>query len=112
MSINRVILAGVISHGGCQLRYTPNAKPQASLTVVLEELGFGERSGTSYKTFVPVKVVGPQAETAAQDLEPGDTVLLEGKLSFESGKTKEANRLIVTTFSIERLLAAAVESAN
>jgi single-stranded DNA-binding protein len=112
MSINRVILSSVISHGGCQLRYTPNAKPLASMTLVLEEPGFGERSTTSFKTFVPVKVVGPQAETAAQELEPGDTVILEGKLSFEAGKTKESNRLVVTTFNVERLLAAVAESTN
>jgi primosomal replication protein N len=111
MSLNRVFLSGTISHGGVSLPYSPNAKPLASLTVVVEEPGYPDRSQL-FKLYVPVLVVGKEAEAAAQDLEPGDTVLIEGKLAFERGKTKELNRLVVSTFSVERLLAAAVESAN
>jgi single-stranded DNA-binding protein len=111
MSVNRVIVSGQISHGGISMRYTPNAKPLASLTLIVEEPGYPDRSQT-YKVYVPCLVVGKEAETAVETLEPGDTILIDGKLSFQKGQTKELNRLVVSTFSVERLLAATVESAN
>lgn len=98
--MNRVIVSGTISSYGPKISYTDAGKPQTSFTVVCEEPG---REGASYKTFVPVLIVGAKAEDVAETLEAGDTILLEGKLAYKAGKTKDAGKLIVTGFTVEVL---------
>jgi hypothetical protein len=56
--------------------------------------------------------MGPQAEPLAEELEPGGLVLLEGKLQYKPGKTKDAGMLVVTTFAVQRLTALAVSSTT
>jgi single-stranded DNA-binding protein len=100
MSINRVIVSGVISDYGCRISYTESGKPQTTFTLIAEESG---REGANYKTFIPVLIVGAKAEDLAETLEAGDQVLLEGKLAYKVGKTKDAGKLIVTGFGVEVL---------
>ena len=107
MSVNRVILSGTISQYGVKLTYTQQAKPQLSFSLVCEEPG---RDGYTFKTFVPCVVVGPQAEVLAERLEPNDMVLLEGKLSYRAGKTKESGKLVVMGFAVEVLRPAMVDA--
>jgi len=114
MSVNRVILSGTIGQYGVKIAWTESGKPQTTLTLVCEEPG---KDGASYKTFVPVVIIGPQAETLAETLEPGDMILLEGKLAYRAGKTKESGKLAVTCFTVEVLaqsgaLAAGVGEAD
>ncbi len=77
--MNAVHLIGAISSYGVKLNYTEHAKPQTSLTLVVEEPG---KDGASYKTFVPVLIVGPQAEECATMLEPDERIGVSGKLAF------------------------------
>jgi single-stranded DNA-binding protein len=100
MSLNRVILSGTIGQYGVKIAWTEAGKPQTSFTLVVEEPA---KAGSSFKTFVPVLIVGAQAEDLAATLEPGDPVLLEGKLMYRSGKTKDAGKLVVTCFTVEVL---------
>jgi single-stranded DNA-binding protein len=94
--INRVILAGHVSQYGPKLNYTEQGKPQCTFTLVLTKGDF--------KTFIPVLCVGAKAEDVAEMLEGGDLVLLEGSLSWRKGRTKEAGRLEVVCFEVQRLL--------
>jgi single-stranded DNA-binding protein len=55
-------------------------------------------------------IVGPQAEARAESLEPGELVMVEGKLVYKAGPTKDAGKLMVTTFAAKQLLAAAKTS--
>jgi single-stranded DNA-binding protein len=105
VSINRVILSGTVGQYGAKIAWTEAGKPQTSFTLVCEEPSRGE-AATTYKTFIPCLVVGPQAEPCAETLEAGDVVLLEGKLAWKAGKSKDAGRLHVVAFSAERLSAA------
>jgi single-stranded DNA-binding protein len=57
-----------------------------------------------------VLIVGAQAEALAELLEPGAHVLLEGKLMFKSGKTKESGKLMVLAFGVEVLAQATAEA--
>jgi single-stranded DNA-binding protein len=111
MSINRVILSGTVGQYGAKIAWTEAGKPQTSFTLVCEEPSRGE-AATTYKTFIPCLVVGSQAEACAETLEAGDVVLLEGKLVWKAGKSKEAGCLHVVAFSVERLTAAAEPSVN
>jgi hypothetical protein len=65
---------------------------------------------TTFRTFIPVLIVGARAEALAETLEPGDHVLLEGKLMFHSGKTKDSGKLKVLAFGVEVLAQASAEA--
>jgi single-stranded DNA-binding protein len=106
--INKVILAGEIGQYGVKISYTETVKPQTSFTLVCTEAG---KSG-GFKAFIPVLIVGPQAEPLAESLEPGDLVLLEGRLAYRKGKTKDSGRLEVVCFGVSRLASAAMTSNN
>jgi primosomal replication protein N len=102
--INRVIVAGQVSSYGPKIEWTPAGKPQTSLTLVLQK---GE-----FRTFCPVLIVGAKAEDVCETINGGDTLLIEGSLSWKAGRSKDAGKLQVVAFDVTRLLAAAVESAN
>ena len=108
MSINRVFLIGRVSDFGPKLTYNANGKPECSVTLMLEEPG---KDGYVFKTFVAVQVVGPRAEEAAETLEPGDLCLVEGKLSYKAGQMKDAGKVIVLTFDVQRLVTADVTAS-
>jgi hypothetical protein len=57
--------------------------------------------------FVLVLVVGRNAEALAETHEPRDLVMLEGKLAYKAGCTKDAGKLAVTMCAAKLLLAAA-----
>ena len=100
MSLNRVILTGTVGQYGVNLRYPEQGTPQTSFTLVCED---PSRDGATFKMFIPVLIIGTQAEALAERLEPGDVVLLEGKLAYQAGKTKDSGKLIVTCFNVEVL---------
>jgi primosomal replication protein N len=105
MSLNRVIVSGTISTYGQKLSYTESGKPQVSFSLIVEESG---KEGASYKTFIPVLIAGGKPEDLAETLEAGSHVLLEGTLAYKAGKTKDAGKLLVTSFSVEVLTQAIV----
>jgi single-stranded DNA-binding protein len=109
MSINRVILSGAVGQYGAKISWTETGKPQTSFTLVCEEPG---KEGATYRTFIPVLVVGNRAEEYAETLEPGDSCLIEGRLTYRAGKTKDAGKLVVACFGVERLTPATVETSN
>ncbi|MGH8069282.1 MAG: single-stranded DNA-binding protein [Candidatus Entotheonellia bacterium] len=101
--MNAVHLAGKVGDYGCRITWTEQSKPQTSFTLIVEEAG---RDGASFKTFVPICIIGTQAEPLAERLEAGDHVLVSGKLSYKSGKTKDAGRVMVMCFGVEVLATA------
>jgi single-stranded DNA-binding protein len=111
--MNHVSLVGTVGQYGAKISWTEKAKPQTSLTLVMENPG---KDGTTYKTFIPVLIVGSRSEEYAESLEAGDLLAIEsGKLAYKAGKTKESGKLVVVTFDVERLSTSAampVESSN
>jgi single-stranded DNA-binding protein len=110
--MNHVSLVGGVGQYGVKISWTEAGKPQTSFTLVTEEPG----PESSYKTFIPVMIVGSRAPDYAETLEPGDVIAIEhGKLSYKAGKTKDSGKLVVVTFNVERLsaaLALPMESPN
>jgi single-stranded DNA-binding protein len=101
--MNHVSLVGTVGQYGAKISWSEGGKLQTSLTLVTEEPG---KEGT-YKTFIPVLIVGNRSEECAETLEAGDLIAIEhGKLSYKAGRTKDSGKLVVVTFSVERLAAA------
>jgi single-stranded DNA-binding protein len=92
MSINRTILSGTIGQYGVKITWTDMGKALINFTLVCEEPGQGENK-TPFKTFIPVVIVGPQADTCTETLEPGDTMLIGGKVASKAGKMKDSGQV-------------------
>jgi hypothetical protein len=100
--MNTVSLVGRISERGVRLDYTPErAKPQLNFSLTVMEMG---RDGIARPTYIPCMVVSDNAERLAEVLEPHELIsITAGKLSWKSGKTRDAGRLQVVCFDVERL---------
>lgn len=103
--MNRGFLSGTISAYGPKQSYTESGKPQTSFTLILEKPG---KEGANYKTFIPVLNVGAKTEDLAETPEGGNYVLLEGKLAYKAGNTKDAGKQLVTSVSVEVFTPASV----
>jgi single-stranded DNA-binding protein len=108
MSINKAIISGEVTSLGAKFALSEHGKPQCSFTLV------SFRSDGQYKTFVPVVIVGKSAEEVAASINPGDVVLVEGQLSWKSGRgtPEQGGRLQVVAFDVEKLTSAAINSRN
>jgi single-stranded DNA-binding protein len=108
--MNHVPLVGTAGQYGVKIAWTKGGKPRSSLTVIVEEPG---KDKATYKTFIPVLIVGSRAEEAAETLEPGGLIAIEsGKLAYKAGETKDSGKLMVVAFNVERLAAAPAFSEN
>jgi single-stranded DNA-binding protein len=86
--VNAVHLSDRVSNYGPRISWTEQGKAQTTLT---------------FKTFVPVLIVGGQAEHYAKTLEGGQLIAVSGKLAYRAGKTKDAGKSVVTCFTVEVL---------
>jgi single-stranded DNA-binding protein len=93
------MLMGYVGQYGVKLSYTDNGKPQTTFTVMCTEAG----KDAEFKSFIPCLIVGPHAEGVAEALEPGDLVVLEGKLSYKPGRSTETGQLMVVGFDVRKL---------
>ena len=100
--MNSVCLSGRVSDYGPKISWTEGGKPQTTFTLVVEEPG---REGSTFKTFVPIKVVGAQAESCAETLDAGALIAVNGKLQYSKtgGKEAKEGKLTVVTYGVERL---------
>ncbi|MBA7486811.1 Single-stranded DNA-binding protein [subsurface metagenome] len=97
-NFNRVILAGNLVKDP-DLRYTPSGQAVASFDIAINSF-FTDKAGKKQEdsTFVPITVWRKQAETSAQWLKKGKSVLIEGRLKQERWVNKQnekRSRLIV-----------------
>jgi Single-strand binding protein family len=107
MAINHVVLTGTCAEPGPKLTYNQaSAKPEAKLTLIVSE-GKGDQD---WRLFVPVFVYGAGAERAAEEIDAGDVIAVDGRLSWKSTLKKDGTKLglCVSTFSAEILVKAEV----
>jgi single-stranded DNA-binding protein len=100
MSLNRVVLVGKVTDTGPKLTYSEAGRPECRLTVQVIEAG---RAGQPFSLFVPCFVYGPGAETAAEQVNGGDVVAVDGKLSWKSTPKQDGSKLglCVSAFGME-----------
>jgi hypothetical protein len=107
MSINHVVLTGKCAEPGPKLTYNAaSAKPEAKLTLIVSE-GKGEQV---FNLFVLMFVCGAGAERAAEEIDSGDLLAVDGRLSWKSTLKKDGTKLglCVTCFGVEVLVKAEV----
>jgi single-stranded DNA-binding protein len=108
VSLNSVALCGRVTDAGVKLTYLASGHPEATLTLVVEELG--KDGQQKFRLFVPVVVYGTRAEVLAETLEPGDLVTVQGKLGWRAPPATQANpkpagKLLVIGWQVEKVAA-------
>jgi single-stranded DNA-binding protein len=110
MSVNHVVLTGKVADPGPQLTYsTTSAKPECRLTLAVEE----EKGEQTFSLYVPVFVYGAGAERAAEEIDSGDLIAVDGRLGWKSTLKKDGTKLglCVTALGVEILAKAEVPVA-
>jgi primosomal replication protein N len=84
MLMNSTNLAGVLKQLP-SLTYTPDGLPILRFVVSISD---ETRAGKRYTIAIPVEVAGDRAETLAQILGVGDSVVISGKLHYRARADK------------------------
>ena len=102
-SLNKVLLIGNLTRAP-ELRYTPSGTAVSDLRLAVNRAyttqGGDKREETCFLTVV---VWGKQAESAAQYLDKGSPVLVEGRLQTRDWETKDGQKRNVVEVVAERL---------
>ena len=102
-SLNKVLLIGNLTRAP-ELRYTPSGTAVSDLRLAVNRSyttqGGEKREETCFLTVV---VWGKQAESAAQYLDKGSPVLVEGRLQTRDWETKDGQKRNVVEVVAERL---------
>jgi hypothetical protein len=109
VAINHIVLTGTVEEPGPKMTYSSSAKPETKFTLVVSD-GKGEQV---FNLYVPVFVYGTGAERAAAEVDVGDTVAVEGRLSWKSALKKDGTKLglCVSTFGVDVLVKAVGSNA-
>jgi single-stranded DNA-binding protein len=100
--MNHVSLLGKVTAAGVKLTYSERGTPECRWTLMLEETG---PEGQSFKTFIPCHSFGKSAEAIAEQIDPGDWVLIsDGKLKVRQWTNQageKERRLEVLTWAVQ-----------
>jgi hypothetical protein len=97
--MNSIALSGSISRSGPTLTYTKNLKP-------ITRFKLGVVDGRSaYVTWIPVAVIGAQAQPLLETLHGGEAIELTGWLSRKPARSKDLIELEVMCYGVHRLTA-------
>jgi single-stranded DNA-binding protein len=107
--VNHALVVGRCSKAGPKLSYAASGTPTCSFVVEVDEVGKG---GEVFTTYLPAEISGKYAEQAAGEIEPGDEVMISGKLKYKSvvdGKTgAKVSKLIVSSWGINQRIPSGV----
>jgi len=108
--INKIIIMGKVAD--LKVTFDADSKPQTSFTLRYEQ-EYGE--GRTSKLFVPVDVLSSRAESIADLINDGDTVLIDGSLKWKSWTDKKTGekqgKLGVLAWQLEKIPAPALASS-
>jgi single-stranded DNA-binding protein len=98
--VNSVLVVGRVGKNLPKVQYASNGNPTCTYTLEVDE---PSKSGETFTLFLPVEIWG-QAEIAAETLDPGDEVMLQGKLKYKSvvdAKTQvKVSKLMISSWGI------------
>lgn len=80
--LNRIVLIGRLTKDP-ELRYTPNGKPVASMTLAVDR-AFKGANGEKETDFINIVVWGKQAESSAEYLAKGKLAAVDGRLQIRT----------------------------
>lgn len=91
-SYNKVMLMGNLTRNP-EIRFTPSGTAVADLGLAINE-DYKNKAGEKVEqtTFVDVVVWGRQAETAAEYLQKGSPVFIEGRLQLDQWETENGDK--------------------
>ena len=91
-SYNRVLLMGNLTRNP-EIRYTPSGTAVSDLGLAVNE-SFKNKAGETVEQtcFVDVVVWGRQAETAAEYLQKGSSVFVEGRLQLDQWENQQGEK--------------------
>jgi single-strand DNA-binding protein len=102
-SLNKVLLIGNLTRAP-ELRYTPSGTAVSDLRLAVNRSYTTQGGDRREETcFLTVVVWGKQAETAAQYLDKGSPVLVEGRLQTRDWETRDGQKRNVVEVVAERL---------
>ena len=106
MHLNSVQVIGRVRKNSPKLSYASSGVPSCNFTLEVDEIAKGGEVSVLY---LPVEIWG-QAESAAETLEPGDEVMVSGKLKYKSvvdAKTQQkVSKLIISSWGIQQRIPA------
>jgi single-stranded DNA-binding protein len=112
--VNHVSLLGKVTDAGVKLTYSERGTPECRFTLMLEEPGPEE--GKPFRTFIPCHSFGKSAESIAEQLEPGNLVLIpDGKLKMRQWTNQagaKERRLEVMTWAVQVILEPHAEASG
>ena len=101
MHVNKVVLIGRVGERGGRVTYGERAIPACAFTLEVDEPG---QEGQIYTSYRPIEIVGEDAEDAAARLEPGDDVMVNGRLkdkSYVDATTgQQTGKLLVSSWAV------------
>lgn len=95
MEINKAIVTGRLT-AAPDLRYTPNGVAVANFTIAVDR-PFTDQQGNRQTDFFPVVIWRGAAESAANYLEKGQEVVVEGRLQNRQYEDKSTGKKITVT---------------
>jgi single-stranded DNA-binding protein len=81
MHLNKVIVIGRVGTRGLKLTRDEHATPTCAFTLEIDESGRGDKV---YTQWILVEIISKFVEDVAEHLEPGDEVIIDGKLKYRA----------------------------
>lgn len=105
-SVNKVTILGNVSRDP-ELRYTPNGKAVATMSIATNKSIKDEREQSGYRdvaSFHRVTIWGKLAEYVGKNVHSGDKCYCEGRLEYRSYDDKDGKKVYVTDVVIDTVI--------
>jgi single-stranded DNA-binding protein len=79
LTVNKVVLVGQVTSRGPKIAWTEKGTAVCDFWLELAELG---SDGATHRQYCPVVAYGKLGESTAEALEPGQTVLVDGRIGW------------------------------
>jgi len=102
MDLNKCVLIGHITMAGPKISWNDKGVATCTFWLRVDEPG---KDGAVYSSYLPVELTGKYAGDAAEQLNAGDDVLIDGKLKYKSTGTRDGKKtgtIVVSTWFVTK----------